>query len=394
MKVVQINPVCSASTGKIAVEISKLLNSEGIENYIYYTSGYSDYENAYKYANDTLIKVNALLAKIFGNYGFNSRFITKRLISELKKIKPDVIHLHNLHSHNVNLEMLFSYLKSIDVKIIWTFHDCWSFTGYCTHFDYIGCNKWKKECKNCPERKSYSWFFDRSTYLYKKKKELFTGVEGMTIVTPSKWLAELVKESIFGKYPVKVIYNGIDTDIFKPTASDFRKTYGLENKKILLGIAMNLGERKGFNYFLELSKIIPDDMRIVLVGVNKKQTESLPENIIGIEKTANQKELAEIYTAADVFVNPTREEVFGLVNVEALACGTPVVTFDTGGSPECIDDIVGAKVEKGDIKAMLFEANKFINKVDIDLKCRERVIKNFDSKNSFKQYLDLYKVNR
>lgn len=391
MKVVQINPVLSGSTGKIAIEISKMLNKENIENYIFYAMGKSDYKNAVKYANTFIIKVNAFLAKIFGNYGFNSRLMTRRLINNLKRVKPDVVHLHNIHGHNVNLEMLFKYLKKIDVKIVWTFHDCWAFTGYCTYFDYEKCDKWKMKCGACPQRKRYSYFFDRSAWLYEKKKELFTGFKDFTVVTPSKWLAELVKESFMKEYPIEVIYNGIDTELFCPADSDFRKKFLLEDKSILLGVAMGYEKRKGFEYFLKLSKIIPDNMRIVLVGVNKKQIKNLSENIIGIEKTENQKELAEIYSAADVFINLTLEDNFPTVNLEALSCGTPVMTFDTGGSVESIDENTGIVLKKADFENIVNNIVKMTsNKYSADV-CRKRVLKEFSAENCFLKYIYLYR---
>lgn len=391
MKVVQINPVCYASTGKIAVEISKLLDAENIENYILYTSGNSNFKNSIKYANDKIIKFNALLAKVKGNYGFNSKIITKRLILKLKKIKPDVIHLHNLHGHNVNLKLLFTYLKSIDVKIVWTFHDSWSFTGYCTYYDYPVCYKWKTGCGNCPQVKRFSWFLDKSLHLYNKKRKLFTGFKDMTIVTPSKWLAEFSKISFFGEYPIEVINNGIDTELFKPTESNFRERYGLVDKKILLGVAMGFDRRKGLNSFIELSKIIADDMHIVLVGVSKKQIETLPGNITGIERTANQVELAKVYTAADVFVNCTYEDNFPTVNLEALACGIPVVTFDTGGSKEAIDETCGSFVEKGDVVALYKEICRIFEEKNIKENCIKRAKNNFSSEPQYRKYLEIYR---
>ena len=390
MKVVQINTVCSGSTGKIATQISKMLNKEGIQNYIFYAMGKSDYKNAVKYANFFLIKINALFAKVFGNYGFNSKIITKRLINNLKKIKPDVVHLHNIHGHNVNLLMLFDYLKKNNVKIVWTFHDCWAFTGYCVHFDYEKCDKWKMKCGACPQRKRYSYFFDRSAWLYEKKKELFTGFKDFTVVTPSKWLAELVKNSFLREYSVKVIYNGVDTELFCPIDSDFRKKFSLENKIVLLGTAMSFNEKKGFEYFLKLSKSIPDNMRIVLVGVNEKQIKNLPENIIGIEKTENQRELAEIYSAADVFINLTLEDNFPTVNLEALACGTPVITFDTGGSGESIDENTGIVVEKGNINGVIKGIDELIGNLKSSACARETAVKKYDAKKSFAEYLNIY----
>ncbi len=391
MKVVQINPVCYASTGKIAVEISKLMTSDGIENYILYTFGQSDYPHAIKYATDFQIKKNALFSKILGNYGFNSKRITKKLIEKLEEIKPDVIQLHNLHGHNVNLKMLFTYLKKIDVKIVWTFHDCWSFTGYCMYFDYADCSKWETECKDCCQKKQFSWFFDKSSLLYQRKKELFTGLKDMTIVTPSEWLSSLVKQSFFKEYPVKVIYNGIDLNVFRPMKSDIRNRYGLEGKKVLLGVAMGFGERKGFRYYLELAKMIDEDTRIVLVGVSKEQIAALPDNIIGIERTANQTELAQLYTTADVFVNCTMEEVLGMVSIESMACGTPVVTFNTGGSPECVDEMTGKVVNQGDLNSVLLCIEELLEKKNIGKYCRQRAEDNFDAKRGFQKYIELYR---
>lgn len=390
MKVVQINAVCTGSTGKIAIDISRLLDANGIENYILHTMGEVDFKNAVNYASKWEIKANALLSKLTGRYGFHSALLTRRLIKKLKEIKPDVIQLHNLHGHNVHLGMLLRYLKKADEKIFWTNHDCWCFTGYCMYFDYVKCDKWKTACENCPQKKNYSWLFDKSAYLYKKKKALFEGFRDLTMITPSAWLGELLKQSHLGKYPVKVIPNGINLDVFKPTPSDFREKYGLSDKKIYLGVAMQFEPRKGGTYFLEFAKLLPADSRLVLVGLSSEQIASLPENVIGITRTANQKELAAIYSAADVFVNCTMEEVMGLVNVEALACGTPVVTFDTGGSPECIDETCGSVVPQKDVAAMLSEAEKWAS-ADAAEACRARAEKFYRAEKRFLDYINLYK---
>ncbi len=389
MRVVQINAVCSGSTGKIAVEISKLLDTNGIENYIFYTSGQSDFKNAKKYATELEVKANALFSKIRGNYGFNSKGMTKRLIREIEKIKPDAVQLHNLHGHNVNLQLLFTYLKEKNIRVFWTFHDCWSFTGYCTNFDIVACDKWKTGCNACIQRKNFSWFWDKSSVVYRKKKEMFAGMN-ITVITPSAWLAELVKHSIFGKCPIHVIPNGIDVTLFKPTEGNFREKYGLGDKKIWLGVAMGFGARKGFSYFIELAKKISANTRLVMVGVTKEQISDLPENVIGIERTANQKELAQIYTAADVFINCTMEEILGMVNIEALACGTPVVTFDTGGSPECLDETCGRVVPQGDVDALIKAAEELQAK-DISGACRKRAETYYRAEQSFTAYVNLYK---
>lgn len=390
MKVVQINSVCgSGSTGKICVSVSELLTQKGIENYIFYAYGNSDYAIGKRYMSLCKVKLNAVKARVFGNWGFDSAKATKRLIGELDKIQPDIIHLHNLHAHNVHLDVLFSYLKEKKTKIIWTFHDCWAFTGYCPHYDMIGCYQWKTGCRSCPQRKQYSWFFDRSRYVYEKKKELFTGLD-MTIVTPSHWLAEQVKQSFFKDYPIKVIHNGIDLEIFKPRESDFRKRYGLENKFVLLGVAFGWGVRKGLDVFVELSKQLDKRFQIVLVGTDETIGKQLPNSIISIHRTQNQIELAEIYTAADLFINPTREEVLGLVNLEANACGIPVLTYATGGSPECINESSGLVIPKDNLSALInvierIQREKLFSKHDCIKWAQE-----FDLRDKYDEYICLY----
>ncbi len=391
MKIVQINGTCgSGSTGKIAVSISELLNEKGIENYILYSSGKSDYKNAIKYTRKVYTKLMALKSRILGNYGFEAKYSTKRMIKILKGINPDIIHIHNIHSHDCDLNLLFKYIKQNSIKIYWTFHDCWAFTAYCPHFDMIGCNKWKTGCHSCPQYKSFSWFFDRSDYIFNKKKELFKGLD-LTIITPSNWLAGLVKQSFLKDYPVKVINNGIDLSVFKPTESEFSKRYGIEDKFILLGVAFGWGKRKGLDVFIELSKRLDEKFQIVLVGTDDNVDKLLPENIISIHRTQNQTELAEIYTASDLFVNPTREENYPTVNMEAIACGTPVLTFNTGGSSEMLDDSCGVVVPKDHIEALLNEINDIAeNNIFSKENCFE-ITKNFDKNDRFKEYLELYR---
>ena len=392
MKIVQINATCGfGSTGKICTSVSELLSAENIENYILYVSGKSSFPYGIKYASGKYIKLQALKSRIFGNYGFNSQYATKRLINELNRIKPDIVHLHNLHGHNCNLKMLFSFLKEKNIKLFWTFHDCWAFTAYCPHFTMAKCDRWKKECHDCPQIKYFSWFFERSKYLFNEKKRLLKGLD-LTIITPSQWLADLVKQSFLNNYPVKVINNGIDLSVFKPTGCGFREKIGLIGKKIVLGVAFGWGVRKGLDVFIELVKRLPDDYRIVLVGTDDNVDKQLPENIISIHRTQNQKELAEIYTAADVFVNPTREENYPTVNMESLACGTPVVTFRTGGSPEILDETCGSVVPCDDIDAMEMEIRRICEeKPYTKQSCLTRA-RSYDINQRFDEYVDLYKT--
>lgn len=391
MKIVQINTVCgSGSTGKICVAVSQLLTQKNIENYVLYASGKSEYPLGIRYMTNKEVKWQALRSRILGNYGFNSKRATKRLLKELDKIQPDIIHLHNLHGHNVHLGMLCTYLKEKKIKVFWTFHDCWAFTGYCPHYDMIGCDQWKKDgCKKCPQKRRTSWFLDRSQYLFEQKKKLFTDLD-MTIITPSQWLEEQVKQSFLAKCEVQVINNGIDLSVFYPRESDFRQKYHLEDKYIVLGVAHIWCVQKGLDVFIELSKRLDARFQIVLVGTDDKVDKQLPENIISIHRTNNQAELAEIYSAADVFVNPTREEVLGLTNIEALACGTPVITFKTGGSVECVDETCGDVVEKNHVHAL---------EERIVIICGEKAYsaesclckaKNFDKKDKFLGCIRLY----
>lgn len=390
MKVAQINATCGVgSTGKISVAVSELLNEKGIENYILYSSGRSDYKFGIKYTSDSYIKVQTLYSRIFGNYGFEAKHATKKLIEQLEEINPDVIHIHNIHSHNCNLEILFKYFKEKQIKVYWTFHDCWAFTGYCPYFDMVGCEKWKTECNNCPQSGQFSFLLDRSKYLFDKKKHTFSNLD-LTVITPSNWLADIAKQSFFKEYPIKVINNGIDLTVFKPTESDFRKKYDCEGKYILLGVAFGWGKRKGIDVFIELSKRLDDNYKIVLVGTDDESDKQLTQNIISLHRTQNQTELAEIYTAADLFVNTTREENYPTVNMEAIACGTPVLTFDTGGSSEMLDNSCGSVVPKNDIDAMYGEIIRICKDKPFSRSaCLERA-KYFDMNNKYKEYIKLY----
>ena len=395
MKVVQINSVCGVgSTGRIAVDISKKLNDEGIENLIFYGVGDSDYKHGIKFGGKRNVRTHQLGTRLLGKHGFYSKHATKDLVERLKEFDPDIVHLHNIHGHYLNVEVLFEYLASSNIKVIWTLHDCWSFTGHCAHFDFIGCSKWKTGCNKCPQLREYpkSLIFDRSRESYRDKKRHFCNIKDMTLVTPSQWLANLVRESFLKDYEVKVINNGIDLNSFKPTLSDFRKRFDIEGKFVILGVTSFWGERKGLKYFVDLSKNLKDDETIVLVGLSQEQQNKLPKKIICISRTNSVKELAEIYTTADVFVNPTLEDNFPTTNLEALACGTPVITFDTGGSPEAVDDRTGIVVEKGDLQSLKKAINilKQKGKKSYEHSCIKKAKLCFNKNIKFVQYVNLY----
>lgn len=393
MKVFLINSSCNGSTGKIARSICSVLKESGHEYFFAYGIGHYDDANSMNISSWFESHVHDQLSKITGMQGYFSLLRTLELIHKLKEEDPDIIHLHNLHGNYLCLPILFRYLRKSRAKIVVTMHDCWWFTGKCAHFAFVKCDKWKSGCGKCPQWEVYpkSYFLDRSRKCYEDKKKWLTAIgERLSIITPSQWLADLVKQSFLKDYPVKVINNGIDLEIFKPIESDFRKKYHLEDKYIVLGVAFGWGVRKGLDVFIELAKRLDDRFQIVLVGTNNKVDRQLPSNIISIHRTHNQQELAEIYSGSDVFVNPTREEVLGLTNIEALACGTPVVTFKTGGSPEVIDETCGCVVECEDLNALRDEIVRICERHPYSSTACQTRAKMFDTHSKFGEYLNLY----
>lgn len=390
MTVVQINSVCGkGSTGRIVVGISRDLSKAGIDNSILFTSGESLHPLAVKYGNQVYIKFQALLSRITGSYGFLANYQTEKLISELERLKPDIVHIHNIHGHDCNITKLFDYLKTNDIKAIFTLHDCWLFTGYCTYFSKIKCDNWLTECKCCPQHQKYSFFLDKSRELQQRKMRAFEGMDA-TIVTPSVWLSELARQSFLGQFPVKVLNNGIDLSVFRPRKSDLRNKLGCHNKFVLLGVSTEWGKRKGLDVFVQLANELGGDYQIVLVGTSKKIDRLLPQNIISVHRTDSPKQLAEYYSMADILVNPTREENFPTVNIESIACGTPVLTYRTGGSPEIIDRNTGVVVDCDDYDQLKAEIIYLKNEmIFLQGDCEARA-RQFDMSNKFKDYVLLY----
>lgn len=398
MRIVQINGGAKGSTGKIMMGIAEVARAQGHEVMCaspITTTNRDAGEDCgyYRIGTFNSRRLNVALARITGFNGCFAWFETYKLLKKIDEFKPDIIHLHNLHDSYINLPMLFSYIKKHNVPTVWTLHDCWAFTGQCPHFTIVKCDKWKVGCHNCPQYKEYpASLYDNTKKMWQLKKKWFTGVKNMTIVTPSEWLAGLAKESYLKEYPIQVINNGIDLDVFKPTHSNFREQYGIPGDKyIVLGVSFAWGYRKGLDCFVEMAEKIGERYQIVLVGTDDEIDKNLPQNIISIHRTQNQKELAEIYSAADVFAMPTREENYPTVNMEAIACGTPVVTFDTGGSPEMLDDKTGIVVEANDIEA----TKKAIKDICEKKKCNDEEYivaysKNFDMKKRFAEYIELY----
>jgi glycosyltransferase involved in cell wall biosynthesis len=374
MKVLMINVVCGIrSTGRICTDLATELEKQGHEVKIAYGRENVP-EQFQKYAvrigNDFDVKLHGLNARLFDGAGFGSKTVTKKFIEWIKDFNPDVIHLHNIHGYYINVEVLFDYLRTCKKRIIWTLHDCWSFTGHCVYFDYVGCDKWKTECTHCLQKKEYPACigFDKSKSHYKLKKKKFTGI-------PS-----LVSQSFMNEYRVEVINNGVDTNVFKQTHSNLREKYKLGDKKVVLGVAAIWDRRKGLDTFIELSNLLPNEYQIILVGLSENQIQDLPQNIIGISKTDTPQQLAELYTLADVFVNPTLEDNYPTTNLEAIACGTPVITYNTGGSPESAEKY-GAVVEKN-----VDELQQKIKSIN-DIKAKKIDVSNASA---IKKYVELY----
>lgn len=395
MIILQINSCNYGSTGNIMLGLSKTAERDG---HTVYTAVPKSRSNLARHTEKNIFIGSRLLrnlhirmAELTGFNGCGSVIDTLIFLRKVSRIKPDLIHLHNLHNCYINLPLLFGYIKKHGIRVVWTLHDCWAFTGKCPYFTMAKCDRWRTGCYGCPYVSEYPKSLnDRTKRMYELKKKWFTGVKNLTIVTPSEWLAGLVRESFLREYDIKVINNGIDLEIFRPIESDFRKKNKLDDKYIVLGVAAPWTKRKGLDTFLKLAERLDDRYVIVLVGVSDEQIRALPRGIIGIKRTENQHELAEIYTAADVFANPTREEVFGLVNAEALACGTPVVTYRTGGCPEIVDRTCGSIVDCDDIDAFEAEIRRVCEeKIYASHKCIQRAAQ-YDIKDRFRECTDLY----
>lgn len=358
MKILFINAVCgTGSTGKICAEAAQQYEAEGHEVKIAYGRHAFVPEKYRKYAvrigTDADVRRHALYTRLTDRHGLASKKATREFLQWAEAYSPDVVWLHNLHGYYINYEMLFAWIKRHPaMKVKWTLHDCWAFTGHCAHFTAVNCSQWQQQCRKCPQIRTYpaSALVSSCRDNFSRKQKAFTGVSDMTLITPSRWLAELVKKSFLKDYPVTVIPNTIDTEIFKPTPGTFRQSRGLEDKRIILGVASTWNDLKGWSDFMKLSGLLDQRYVIVLVGLSEKQMKHLPANVIGIRRTEGQKELAELYTAADVFVNLTYEDTYPTVNLEAQACRTPCITYRTGGSVESVkpENIV----EVGDIAGL------------------------------------------
>lgn len=398
MKIVAINSCTYGSTGSIMQSIAQTAIANGHEAYIAFPNGRHRERNRLALRDVPAIPFSSRLSENFhlladrltGFNGCFSVFSTVALLRKLDKLQPDLIHLHNLHNCYINLPMLFRFIKKRRLRVVWTLHDCWAFTGHCPHFDGVGCEKWQTGCEHCPQYRRYpKSLIDRSKSMYRRKKTWFTGVEDLTIVTPSAWLAELAGRSFLGDYPIRVIPNGIDLSVFRPTGS---KKEQWKDKFVILGVAAVWAEAKGLDVFMELAKRLEDRFQIVLVGTDEAVDRKLPDNIVSIHRTADPHELAELYTAADLFVNPTRQDNFPTVNLEALACGTPVLTFRTGGSPEAIDADCGMVVEKNEINVMEQVIRSIAEKNSVPPEACIRRAQKFAAEHQYEKYVKLFEA--
>jgi glycosyltransferase involved in cell wall biosynthesis len=343
-KLVQINTVCNTSTGRIMGDIQREANRQGYDtiSFVGRRKSFSDIK-CEKIGNPLSFWIHVAITTVFDRQGYGSYFMTKKLVKRIKEEKPDIIHLHNLHGYYLNLPLLFDYLNNeYKGRVFWTFHDCWPITGHCPHFVAAKCYKWKTGCSKCPNKKQYpiSLFVDASKRNYIDKKNMFTSLKNLTILTPSEWMADWIRDSYMGKYPIKVVNNWIDLEQFqyKPNTSVMKKYNIPENKKILLGVANVWDKRKGLQDFISLSCNLPSEYVIVLVGLSKIQIKSMPSNIIGLRHTDNRDELVALYSLSEIFINPSLEESFSLVTVESIACGTPVIVLDTSAVKELVYD--------------------------------------------------------
>ena len=348
-----INTVPNGSTGGIMMKEHRELLAAGEESYAFWGRGRkAEKPNEMKFASDVEVKLDVLQTRLDGKAGFHSKAATKRLLARLDEIKPDVVHLHNLHGYYVNIEMLFEWLAKHDCNVEWTLHDCWSFTGHCAHFTYVKCAQWQSHCaygEPCSQLHTYPKTFSKAscTWNFDAKKRVFNlvPISRMKLITPSQWLADLVGESFLKGYPVEVRHNTIDTSVFKPTPSDFRERYGIGDRFMILGVASPWTERKGLSDFARLAGVLESDKcAIVLVGLSKKQIKKLSGQLVALPKTESQEKLAEVYSAADVFVHPGVEETFGMTVIEAQACGTSVVVTEGSACAEIADPAMATVV--------------------------------------------------
>lgn len=400
MKVLQINAVYNiGSTGRNVSETHLLMLKNGIESYVAYSkTNKPDDKNLYHIGSALDVKLHGLFSRISGKQAYFSHIATANLIKYMEKIKPDVVHLHNLHGNYINLPMLMKYLADKKISVVITFHDFWFITGKCMHFISSDCSKWQERCGNCPNLQdgNRTWFFDKTEELLKDKIQMFSKIDKLALIGVSKWTTSQIEKSPIARYAdiVKLIYNWIDTEKFRPKdVDDLKKKLQLNNKKVIVGVADRWSEKKGLSKFIELANKLGKNYVVLLVG-RMKNDQKFPPNIISVGLTNSIDELVDYYNLADFFVTMSLEETFGKVSAEALSCGTPVICFNSTANPELVCENCGAVVPTNDVGAMINEIHKLENKdmSAISKNCRAFAKKNFEKEKNIKQYIKLYKM--
>lgn len=402
-RLLQINPVIrqNTSTGRIMQEIGELAMANGWESYIAYSYGRDGVRpcksELVPVGNRASVAWHGLVTRLTDRHGLASGKATRDFIKRIEEIKPDVIHIHNIHGYFLNYRLLFDYLSKSGIPVVWTVHDCWLYTGHCYYYSFVGCDKWKIGCGGCPQQRAFpsSWLVDRSARNWRDKRDAFTSMpkERMMIVPVSKWIGGELRNSFLGGFPIKVIHNGIDLDVFKVyDTAGVREKYALGDKRIILGVASIWSREKGLDDFINMAGMVAEDEVIVLVGVDAKTKALLPANVVAIERTENIGQLAQLYSAAEAFVNPTWQDNYPTVNLEAVACGTPVVTYRTGGSIEAVTDDTGVVVEQGNVAGLLQAVRDIAarGKGHYAARCREYALLHFDKKERYADYIRLY----
>ncbi len=396
MKILMINVVCGIrSTGRICTDLASLLEEKGhCVKVLYGREKVPDQFKKYavRIGNDWDIKLHGVKARLFDAAGYGSKWATKKMIKWIDDFDPDIIHLHNIHGYYINIDILFSYIKKKQKRVFWSFYDCWPFTGHCAHFDFNQCTKWMTKCEKCEFITEYpKAYFDFSKRNYIKKMQTFADLKNFKIIAPSIWMSKMIKKSFFEKYDIRVIPNGVDLEYFKPKKSIFRKKYQITDKMVILGVSSFWNEMKGIDSFFELRRrLSTEDFSIVMVGKIASNVK-VPEGIIHISQTDDIESLCELYTMADCFFNPTLQETQGLTTLEAFACGTPAIVYNSGGAPECVNDKVGVIVEKNDIENVVYILYKIKNKeiCFAEKDCIE-VAKEYEKRKKYDEIIKLY----
>lgn len=399
MKVMQINAVYGVgSTGVIVEDLHNLALENGIESYVSYSTtnrSPDEIKNGYVIGKNLGKKIHAVLSRLGGKQAYFSSFATKKLIKHIENIKPDIVHLHNLHSNFVNMIMLLKYLGKKDISTVVTLHDCWFYTGGCFHYTSAGCNKWKESCGNCPKKMqdTPALLKDNSAKILADRKKYFGRIKNLSVVGVSQWIANEARKTLFNDRNVLAIYNGIDTEFFVPTPSDFRKKHGLEDKFLILAPANKWLKPINKETFDMVSKNLPSDCVIVMLGCTEIQRAGLPSNVLALDYIKDRDELRKVYSTCDVFVNCTREDSLSLINVEVQSCGTPVVTYRNTGAQETVDNKCGFSVENGNEKEFLDTIMKIKKqgKSEFTEACQKWAKDRFDRDDNYIKYINLYK---